>query len=30
MPGITLRELEAGLARLHGPHFAQRFRLTWP
>jgi hypothetical protein len=29
MPGITLPELEKGLARLHGKHFAQRFRPAW-
>lgn len=29
MPGITLRELEEGLVRLHGKHFAERFRVAW-
>jgi hypothetical protein len=28
-PGITLRELEEGLARLHGKHYAMRFRAAW-
>jgi hypothetical protein len=29
MPGITLPELEEGLARLHGKRFAQRLRPAW-